>query len=212
MDMRQTVCAYCEQKFRPSPRHPHQRACSSTECQQRRRADYHRKKLATDFEYREQCRDSQKKWRERNTSHIKQYDEHYRAGQRVLRSRDASRAHLIYEVRHLEVFLKRGVALHLRHFGENIVLVFPPNLPGKLLRRYSHWQPEMIWWRARAPCQRIKKGRKYSAHDWPEFLDRIILNLAGYKNLEAIAKFVHRSERLVWNWFVTFEKIIRIQR
>ena len=208
MSIRQTVCAYCKQKFQPSPRHPHQRACSSSECQRLRRADYHRKKLATDFEYREQCRDSRKKWRERNTNHIKQYDEDYRAGQRVLRSREASRAHLLYELRHLEGFLKNDVALDLHHFGENIVLVFPPIHPGKPLRRYSHWQPQMIWWRARAPCPRMKKEREYSAHDWPEFLDRIILNLAGYKNLEAIAKFVHCSERVVWHWLMTLPLFI----
>jgi len=36
--------------------------CSQPECQRRRRADYHRKKLATDSEYREVVRDSQKQW------------------------------------------------------------------------------------------------------------------------------------------------------
>lgn len=210
--MRQTVCRYCKQKFRPCPRHPHQRTCSSSECQRRRRTDYHREKLGTDFEYREQCRDSRRKWRERNTDYIKQYDKDYRAGQRASRSREASRAHLLCELRHLEDVLKNDVALDLHHFGENIALAFPPILPGKPLRRYSHWQPQMIWWRARAPCPRMKKEREYFVHDWPEFLDRIILNLAGYKNLGVIAKFVHRSERVVWHRLMTLEEIMRIQR
>jgi hypothetical protein len=207
--MRETVCAYCKQRLRSSPRHPHQRACSSSECQRRRRADYHRKKFATDFEYREQCRDSRKKWRERNTNHIKQYDKDYRARQRAPRSREASRSHLLYELRRLAGFLLDDVALDLHRFGENIVLFFPPMLPDMPLRRYSHWQPQMMWWRARAPCSRMKKEQEHCVYDRPEFLDRIILNLAGYKKLRVIAEFVHRSKRVVWHRLVTLEKIMR---
>ena len=52
----------------------------------------------------------------------------------------------------------------------------------------------------------MKKEREYSVHDWSKFFDRIILNLAGYKNLGVIAKFVRRSERVVWHRLVTLEK------
>jgi len=53
-------------KFRPSRYHPDQAVGSSADCQRRRRTDYHRKKLIKDPAYREQCLDSQKKWREKN--------------------------------------------------------------------------------------------------------------------------------------------------
>ena len=64
--MEKKPCTYCKQEFYPSRYRPDQRVCSSTDCQRRRRTDYHRQKLATDPVYQEQCRDSQKKWREKN--------------------------------------------------------------------------------------------------------------------------------------------------
>ena len=67
------ICRYCEQEFKPSQYHPDQDVCSSKQCQRRRRTDYHRKKLEEDPIYREQCRDSQRKWRERNPDYMKRY-------------------------------------------------------------------------------------------------------------------------------------------
>jgi hypothetical protein len=55
-------CPYCQSSFLPSIYRPQQVVCSQPECQRRRRADYHRKKLATDSEYRQVVRDSQKQW------------------------------------------------------------------------------------------------------------------------------------------------------
>jgi len=66
-------CRYCEQEFKPSRYHPNQDVCSSKECQCRRRTEYHRKKLEEDPIYREQCRDSQRKWREQNPDYMKTY-------------------------------------------------------------------------------------------------------------------------------------------
>ena len=163
--MRQSVCAYCGQKFRPCARHPHQRACSSTKCQRRRRADYHREKVATDSEYREQCRDSRKKWRDRNANHITQYDKDYRARKQALGSRDADRSHVSYQVRRLAGFLNNDTALDLHLFGENVLLVFPPSLPSAPLGRHPRWQPQMIWWRARAQCPKMKNEQECRIRD-----------------------------------------------
>jgi hypothetical protein len=59
-------CRYCERSFLPSKYQPCQAVCSAPDCQQRRRADYHRNKIAADPEYRQVCRDSTEKWRFRN--------------------------------------------------------------------------------------------------------------------------------------------------
>jgi hypothetical protein len=52
--------------------------CSSDDCQRRRRADYHRKKVIKDPLYRALCQDSQDMWKQRNPEYMKQY----RAGRR----------------------------------------------------------------------------------------------------------------------------------
>ena len=55
-------CVYCKCTFQRSPYRPQQAVCSRPECQRRRRADYHRRKLEGDPEYRQVVRDSQKQW------------------------------------------------------------------------------------------------------------------------------------------------------
>jgi len=67
------VCRYCEQEFRHSIYHPHQAVCSSSDCQRRRRADYHRERIAADPSYRALCTDSQTYWKEKNPNYAKQY-------------------------------------------------------------------------------------------------------------------------------------------
>ncbi len=52
-------CRYCQQVFQRSPAHPHQLICSRPDCQRQRRREYHRRKLHTDAEYHQVCRDSQ---------------------------------------------------------------------------------------------------------------------------------------------------------
>jgi hypothetical protein len=59
-------CRYCERVFQPSRFQPSQSVCSQSACQQRRRADYHRQKIAADPEYRQVGQDSSRKWRTRN--------------------------------------------------------------------------------------------------------------------------------------------------
>ena len=62
--MRTPLCPYCNETFVPSRYRPDQVVCSASECQRERRAAYHRKKLEDDSDYREQCRESQRHWRE----------------------------------------------------------------------------------------------------------------------------------------------------
>ena len=55
-------CLYCQSFFFPSRHRPQQRVCSRPDCQRQRRANSRRQKLATDVEYRQVVRDSQKQW------------------------------------------------------------------------------------------------------------------------------------------------------
>ena len=55
-------CLYCQSSFLPSRHRPQQRVCSRPDCQRQRRANSRRQKLATDVEYRQVVRDSQKHW------------------------------------------------------------------------------------------------------------------------------------------------------
>jgi hypothetical protein len=66
-------CRYCEQNFQPSKYQPGQLVCSQPGCQRRRRADYHRRKIAADPEYRQVCLDSPQKWRSRNPDYWRRY-------------------------------------------------------------------------------------------------------------------------------------------
>jgi hypothetical protein len=117
--MKKKPCTYCEQEFHPSRYHPDQRVCSSTECQRRRRADYHREKLATDPEYLEQCRDSQKKWREKNPGYMKQY----RAKHQVGCHHDFERARLLNDLHQLADSVKNNLVFDLRAMDASIWLI-----------------------------------------------------------------------------------------
>jgi hypothetical protein len=116
--MREKLCIYCKKEFRPSRYRPDQRACSEVDCQRRRRTDYHRRKLAKDPEYRDQCRDSQKKWREKNPGYTKRY----RAGRR---STGAAKSHLVRRLSQLLDLAKNNVAFDLRSFNANVWFVCP---------------------------------------------------------------------------------------
>ena len=116
------ICRYCELEFKPSRYHPDQDVCSSKECQCRRRTDYHRKKLEEDPIYREQCRDSQRKWREHNPDYMKKY---------LLRRRQEKlsqpeTAALAAEFQHLLTLIKNNLAFDLKPSTAAIWLVYPP--------------------------------------------------------------------------------------
>ena len=66
-------CRYCNQPFEPSRGHPQQVVCSRQACQQRRRADSRKQKLAADPEYRQVCRESACKWRADHPDYWRRY-------------------------------------------------------------------------------------------------------------------------------------------
>jgi hypothetical protein len=71
--MGERCCRYCQKSFQPSKFQPRQAVCGESVCQRKRRAEYHRQKIAADPEYREVCRDSPGKWRARNPDYWKRY-------------------------------------------------------------------------------------------------------------------------------------------
>src|ERR1700741_2689615 len=66
-------CPYCKQFFEPSRYRPDQVVCSMEDCQRKRRAAYHRQKLAEDPAYWDQCRDSKKKFRDAHPGYMNDY-------------------------------------------------------------------------------------------------------------------------------------------
>lgn len=125
--MEERTCKYCNEKFHPSRYHPDQQVCGSIDCQRRRRTDYHRKKLVEDSLYREQCRDSQKKWRENNPFYMKRYLAKRRADDCL----SAKRSNLTCELRRLLKMIKNNAALDLRALDASVWLVSPNGLLGE---------------------------------------------------------------------------------
>jgi hypothetical protein len=66
-------CPFCKKPFEPSRYRPNQVVCTTEECQRKRRAAYHRRKLAEDPLYRIQCRESKTKWRDAHRDYMRDY-------------------------------------------------------------------------------------------------------------------------------------------
>lgn len=109
--MSQRRCRYCEQTFEPSKYQPGQMVCDRPSCQQRRRSEYRRRKLAIDSEYRQVCRDSSRKWRARNPEYWKRYRE--LNPDSVARNRE--RQQVRDRRRHLLDLANNNSALDLKH-------------------------------------------------------------------------------------------------
>ena len=100
--------------------------CSSGDCQRRRRADYHRKKLKKDPLYRALCRDSQETWSEQNPEYMKRY----RAGQREAKPDRPAVQPLITELKRLLTSVKNNLventpALRVTRCAPNIWVLAP---------------------------------------------------------------------------------------
>ena len=104
-DLEIRKCPYCGQQFKPLRSHPHQMVCSSGDCQRRRRADYHRKKLKKDPLYRALCQDSQETWLEQNPEYMKRY----RAGQREAKPDRTAVDPLVIELKRLLTCVKNNL-------------------------------------------------------------------------------------------------------
>lgn len=112
-------CRYCQKLFRPSKYQPRQMVCGDPLCQRRRRADYHREKVATDPEYREVCRDSLRKWRSSNPDYWKSYRRDHPAAAERNRQQQQARD----RKRRLRHLADNTSALDLKHSAAQVWLV-----------------------------------------------------------------------------------------
>ncbi len=114
-------CRYCERIFQPSKYQPGQSVCSETGCQRRRRADYHRQRIAADPEYRQVCLDSPQKWRAGNPDYWRRYrEQHPRTVQR-----NRQRQHFRDQKRRLRDLANNNSVLDLKHSAAEIWLLGP---------------------------------------------------------------------------------------
>ena len=113
------LCPYCERIFQPSEYQPGQSVCSESVCQQRRRADYHRQKIAADPEYRQVCLDSPQKWRARNPD----YWRHYREQHPAAVERNRQRQHVRDQKRRLLDLANNNSAFDLKRSAAEIWLL-----------------------------------------------------------------------------------------
>ena len=121
MKARKPVCPYCHEPFVPSPFHPNQKVCLSPECQRRRRTDYHRRKIATDSEYREACSESRKKWRESNPD----YQSRYRIRNEDYCRRNRQKQRVRNQKRRLSLIVKNNLAIDLKRLPAEVWMTGP---------------------------------------------------------------------------------------
>ena len=112
-------CRYCEVIFQPSKYQPRQAVCSQSECQRRRRTDYHRQKIAADPVYRQECLDSPRKWRSRNSDYWRRYREQHPAV--VERNRQLQQVR--DQKRHLRDLANNNSAFDLKHSAAAVWLL-----------------------------------------------------------------------------------------
>jgi hypothetical protein len=117
--MAERRCRYCERVFQPSKFQPSQSVCSGSDCQRRRRSDSHRRKIASDPEYRQGCQDSSRKWRTRNPEYWRRRRENNPAiverNRRQQRARDQKRK--------LRDLANNNSAFNLKHSATQVWLV-----------------------------------------------------------------------------------------
>lgn len=114
-------CPYCQELFAPSRYHPDQVVCCREECQRHRRSEYHRQKLNNDPEYRAQCHDSQKQWRELHPDYMSSYRKTHRRRYVGKRPETAGngRLQLLLEL------VKNNMALDLKQCAAEVWLICP---------------------------------------------------------------------------------------
>ena len=95
--------------------------CRQPECQCERRADYHRKKLAADPEYRQVVRESQKQWWDEHPQYQKQ---RRRADPKVVEN-NRKRQRQRDQKRRLQRLVRNNLALDLKHSASEVWLLGP---------------------------------------------------------------------------------------
>lgn len=63
----------CGVLFVPCPQVPKQKYCSKKECQQARKREWNKHKLASDPDYREARKDAQQKWKNKRPTYCREY-------------------------------------------------------------------------------------------------------------------------------------------
>lgn len=114
-------CPYCHASFLPSVYRPQQAVCGQPACQRRRRTDYHRKKLATDPEYRQVVRDSQKQWWDEHPDYQKQRRQQNPKLVESNRQRQRQRD----QKRRVERLVRNNLALDLKQSAAEVWLLGP---------------------------------------------------------------------------------------
>ncbi len=128
--------------FQPSKYRPAQMVCSQPECQRRRRADYHRQKMAADPVYRQVCRDSPEKWRLRHPDYWRQYRERHPAAV----ERNRQRQHVRDQKRRLRDLANNNSVFDLKHSAAGVWLLGPglQNLANNNVARAQVWILEAL--------------------------------------------------------------------
>lgn len=114
-------CPYCQCSFLPSVYRPQQVVCSQPECQRRRRADYHRKKLVTDPVYRQVVRESRKQWWDEHPEYQKQR----RQANPKLVENNRQRQRQRDQRHRLQRLVRNNLALDLKHSASEVWLLGP---------------------------------------------------------------------------------------
>lgn len=114
-------CLYCQSLFLPSRYRPQQRVCSRPDCQLRRRGNSRRQKLATDLEYRQVVRDSQKQWWDEHPD----YQKERRRANPELVEKNRQKQHVRDQKRRLARLVRNNLVLDLKHSAAEICLVGP---------------------------------------------------------------------------------------
>jgi hypothetical protein len=149
-------CLCCQKLFQPSKFQPRQAFCGDGECQRKRRADYHRKKIASDPEYREGCRDSPRKWRARNPDYWKQY----RQKNAAVVEQNRRQQKLRDQKRKLCNLANNTSALDLKHSAAQVWLVGS----GAALLANNNSAPAQVWVIEALPPQRLPPASSCKQH------------------------------------------------
>ena len=112
-------CRYCERVFQPSKLQPGQSVCSRSDCQRQRRCESHRRKIASDPEYRQVCQDSSRKWRTRHPEYWRRRRQSHPAI--VERNRQLQRVR--DQKRRLRDLANNNSAFDLKHSATQVWLV-----------------------------------------------------------------------------------------
>jgi hypothetical protein len=119
--MNERRCRYCGKSFQVSKYQPSQVVCSEQACQQKRRSENRRQKLASDSEYRQVCLDSSCKWRAANPEYWQRYREKNPDSVARNRERQQSRD----RKQHLLQLANNNSALDLKRLAASIWLLNP---------------------------------------------------------------------------------------